>query len=226
MLVSESEYQTAKTLPVFAARHLEKDFRVVIVTGAGSTSDHSFERMAEIVSADVLLVSVRRRTPPKAELDLVRRHVAAGRPVVGIRTASHAFARNAAQKLTPGGADWPEWDAEVLGGHYTGHYDRGPLTTVRVADAAHPILEGVSLPFTSDATLYKTSPLQPGAKVLLTGEIEGHPAEPIAWTFTHRGGGRAFYISLGNANDFTNPSFARLLKNGLLWAASGPEKTR
>jgi type 1 glutamine amidotransferase len=224
MLVSEPEYETARTLPVFATRHLQNDFRVVMVSGPFDGNDNAFDKISELVDADVLLVSVRRRTPPKAELDLIRRHIAAGRPVVGIRTASHAFAMNAKQKMSPGGADWPEWDAEILGGHYTGHYDSGPITTVKAADAAHPILEGVTLPFTSEATLYKTSPLQPGAHTLLTGTIEGQPAEPLAWTFTHRGGGRVFYTSLGHKTDLSNPSFARLLKNGIIWAASGPEK--
>jgi type 1 glutamine amidotransferase len=224
MLVSEPEYETAKSLPVFATRHLQNDFRTVVVSGPFNGNDNAFDKMSELVDADVLLVSVRRRTPPTAELELIRRHIAAGRPVVGIRTASHAFAMSAKQKMSPGGADWPEWDAEILGGHYTGHYDAGPITTIRAVDPAHPILQGVILPFLSEATLYKTSPLQPGAQAVLNGSIEGQPAEPIAWTFTHRGGGRVFYTSLGHPSDFSNPAFARLLKNGIIWAASGPEK--
>lgn len=222
MLISEPEYETAKTLPVFARRHLENDFRVVIVSGPQGGDDNAFNRMAEVVDADVLLISVRRRTPEKMELDLIRRHVAAGKPIVGIRTASHAFARAAKQNLPVGAGEWPEWDAEVLGGHYTGHYDRGPMTTIAAADEKHPILEGVPLPFTSEATLYKNNPLQPGAHAILTGTIPGQPAEPLAWTFTNSGGGRSFYISLGHPGDFDNPSFARILRNGIAWAANNP----
>ena len=35
MLIAENEYETAKSLPAFAAQYLEKDFRVVIVSGTG-----------------------------------------------------------------------------------------------------------------------------------------------------------------------------------------------
>jgi type 1 glutamine amidotransferase len=49
--------------------------------------------------------------------------------------------------------------------------------------------------------------------------IAGEPAEPAAWTFTRADGGRTFYTSLGSPEDFRNPSFARLLKNGIFWAA-------
>src|SRR6188508_2339288 len=70
MLISEPEYDTAKTLPEFAANFL-KDFRVVTVSGTGPTpqEENSFDRIDELADADILFVSVRRRTPPKAQLD-------------------------------------------------------------------------------------------------------------------------------------------------------------
>lgn len=222
LLIAEHEYETAKTLPVFAAQHLEKEFRVVAVTGSTAAGEVAFDGIAAIADADVLLVSVRRRTPPKAQLDAIRRHIAAGKPVVGIRTASHAFALGRGQKLEPANADWPQFDAEVIGGNYANHHARGPVTTVTAttpAVASHPILRGVTLPFTTESTLYKNTPLRAGATALLTGTIPGQPAEPLAWTFTRADGGRTFYTSLGGPNDFQNPAFVQLLRNGLLWAA-------
>ena len=58
-----------------------------------------------------LVVSVRRRALEPEALQAVKAHIEAGKPVIGIRTASHAFA--------PGGADagrgasWREFDAEA-----------------------------------------------------------------------------------------------------------------
>jgi hypothetical protein len=115
MLIAEHEYETATTLPQFAASHLAKDFRVVTVTGSLAPGENAFDGVNEIAGADVLLVSVRRRTPPKAQLEAIRRHITAGKPVVGIRTASHAFALGRGQTLAAGNADWPEFDAEVIG---------------------------------------------------------------------------------------------------------------
>ncbi len=220
MLIAEPEYDTAKTLPEFAAQFLEKDFRVVFATGSTEKDQNSFEHIKDVADADVILISVRRRTPPKAEMDLIRAHIAAGKPVVGIRTAGHAFVLRSGQ-APEGLVDWPTWDADVFGGHYTGHHAHGPIATLKADVPDSPILKGVKMPFTSDAWFYKTSPLNPTAKVIITGAIPGQPPEPAAWTFIRKDGGRTFYTSLGNPADFKNPSFQQLLRNGLLWAANG-----
>jgi type 1 glutamine amidotransferase len=222
MLIAEPEYDTAKSLPEFSAKFLEKDFRVVVVSGPGAAGGDPFEHFEEIADADVLLVSVRRHTPPLAQMALIRKHVAAGKPVVGIRTACHAFALGPKQILPPGCADWPEWDADVIGGHYTGHHGHGPFTHITATAAGDPILRDVKVPFDSAAWFYKVSPLRAGAHPLLTGEIPGQPTEPIAWTFLRADGGKTFFTSLGTPDDFNAPSFQRLLHNGILWAAGAP----
>ncbi len=223
MLIAEHEYETAKTLPEFAAARLASDFRVVIVTGSLAPGENSLDPIGEVADADVLLVSVRRRTPPPAQLAAIRRHIAAGKPVVGIRTASHAFAVRKGQPLPAGHAEWTAWDAEVIGGNYTNHHGSGPSTTASLtpeARADHPILRGVTLPFASNSSLYKNTPLKPGAQPLITGTIPGQPAEPLAWTFLRADGGQTFYTSLGGPGDFQNPAFTQLLRNALLWAAA------
>ena len=217
MLISEAEYETAKSLPVFA-QSLEKNFRTVIVSGPTLDTDkHVFDKIDEVASADVLLVSVRRRALPKAQLDVIRRYVAAGKPVIGIRTASHAFAFRPNQKVPEGSEVWPEWDAEVFGGAYTNHHGKGPAVKVTAAAPNSPLLRGVKLPFETSSTLYKVSPLKPGAKPILMGTIPNQPPEPIAYTFTRKDGGKSLYISLGGPNDFQNPGFTALLRNALLW---------
>lgn len=221
MLISEPEYDTAKSLPEFAAKFLENDFRVAFVSGPTPQGENTFDRVDEIADADVLLVSVRRRTPPKSQLDAIRRHVAAGKPVVGIRTASHAFALGKNQKLSEDGAEWREWDADVIGGNYANHHGKGPPTSVTAAKPGHSLLRGITLPFTSDSSLYKANPLRPGAEAVLTGTIPGQAPEPVAWTFRRRDGGRTFYTSLGGVSDFQNPAFTQLLRNGINWAATG-----
>jgi type 1 glutamine amidotransferase len=222
MLIAEAEYDTAKTLPEFAAKHLAKDFRVTVVSGSTAPGENAFDKINEVADADVLLVSVRRRTPPKAQLEAIRRHVQAGKPVVGIRTASHAFALGRGQTLTEGNADWPQFDAEVIGGNYTNHHGKGPAAHVVLAGSAaakHPILAGVKVPFDSESTLYKNTPLRSGASPLLTASIPNQQPEPVAWTFTRADGGKTFYTSLGSPSDFKQDAFTQLLRNALLWAA-------
>lgn len=224
MLIAEPEYDTAKSLATFTAEFLAKDFRVVVVDGPPEAGGSPFHHIEEIADADVLLVSVRRHTPPAAQMAVIRKFVAAGKPVVGIRTACHAFALGAKQVLPSGCADWPEWDAQVIGGHYTNHYGHGPITHITATAADDPILRGVKTPFDSAAWFYKVSPLQAGAKPILTGEIPGHPTEPIAWTFRRADGGKTFFTSLGTTEDFKAPSFQQLLCNGLLWSIAAESK--
>jgi hypothetical protein len=77
-------------------------------------------------------------------------------------------------------------------------------------------------PFKQGGSLYRASPLKPGADVLLLGAVEGQPEEPVAWTFQRADGGRSFYTSLGHVDDFTNPAFVRLLLNAVHWAVDLP----
>ena len=136
--------------------------------------------------------------------------------------SSNASALSRNKTLADGNAEWAQFDAEVIGGNYANHHKSGPVTTATASSpeaAKHPILRGVKLPFTTDATLYRNTPLRPGATALLTGTIPDQPAEPLAWTFTRPGGGKTFYTSLGGVSDFKNPAFVQLLKNGILWAA-------
>lgn len=221
MLIGEREYQTHTTLPPFAIEHLGHDYQVDIIH-ASATDGNEFPGIERVAQADALLVSVRRRTLTPKALKIVKDFVAAGKPVLGIRTANHAFTlRN--QPAPEGHVNWPEWDAEVFGGNYTNHYGNQLEATIRlVAEAkSHPILADISTtPFTAGGSLYRVAPLQPGATALLTGEVTEKPAEPVAWTFERADGGRSFYTSLGHVDDFATPEFQTLLKNAIKWSLS------
>lgn len=223
MLIGEDEYRTNETLPEFAHSELEPaGFQVQIVHSAPDDL-HRFPGLTEALpAADLLLVSVRRRTPSTAELDAVRAHIAAGKPVVGIRTASHAFSLRNNQPPPAGHASWLDFDPRVLGGNYVGHHGHGPKTAVAVAPGAatHPLLAGIDVSkLVGNGSLYRVMPLEPSSTPLLTGTVPDHPSEPVAWTHTPRlGGSRVFYTSFGHIDDFQNAEFRKLLLNGICWA--------
>lgn len=222
LLMAEDEYKTEATLPEFAGRLLGKDFRVSTVFSRDK-DPNDIPGLEVLDEADVLIVSVRRRLPKTEQLQAVRKYVASGKPVIGIRTASHAFSPRKGD-APAGHAAWLEFDAQVLGGNYHSHYGK-EKTFVKVAEGAsdHQVLTGIRTEeFAVGSTLYKTSPLAAGTKVLLMGRIEGQPPEPVAWTFTRKDGGRSCYTSLGSPEDFRIPEFQRLLLNAAYWAASLP----
>lgn len=220
VIVSEIEYETPRTLPEFAARHLGRDFQVQFFYGS-ETEPNDIPGLEQLKDFDLALVSARRRLLKPESLDVLRQFVAAGKPIVGIRTASHAWSLR--DKEPPAGrAVWPEWDKQVFGGNYSNHLANELKTTMTlIAGVTHPILTGVSPePFVAGGSLYQTSPLAEGTTVLMNGEVEDKPKEPAAWTFKRADGGRSFYTSLGHPGDFQNPTFNRLLFNALHWAAT------
>ena len=220
VVMAEAEYSTNKTLPEFVQNYLGKDFRVSLVF-ANDNDRNDIPGIQVVSQADVLLVSIRRRTLPKNQLDVVREYVASGRPVVGIRTASHAF--HLLNKPAPDGLDaWPEWDAQVLGGNYHNHHPNTIRSTVRLnpEKLKHPILSGIEdKPFIQSGSLYKTSPLAEATTLLMPATIEGEPTEPAAWTYQRTDGGKSFYTSLGHPGDFEQPAFVQLLRNAIYWAS-------
>lgn len=223
-LIGEDEYKTWETLPEFAKADLEPLGHKVTIIHADSVDKNHFPGIVEALrGADLLLVSVRRRTPHKQELEALQSFVAAGKPVVGIRTASHAFALLPKATLSdPALAIWQEFDSAILGGNYAGHHRGEDKTTIAVAPGAekHAILAGVNLGgLVGNGTLYKNTPLAGDSTPLLIGSIPNQPAEPVAWT--HLAGSqqaRVFYTSLGHPDDFKNTEFRHLLRNGLAWA--------
>ncbi|MDG2383632.1 MAG: ThuA domain-containing protein [Pirellulaceae bacterium] len=227
-VIGEREYQTQRTIPDFCNRMLASDFRLQYVFAEQENGNH-FPGIETVADADVVLLSVRRRGLSKQQLTYLRDHVEAGKPLVAIRTSSHAFAPRLETKSNDTDV-WPEFDHEVLGGNYQGHHNNklitDPTTFVRVVSAGqHPILEGVrqdELPVAS--WLYKVSPLADTTTPLMTGRVEGRePHEPVAWINEPMGGARVFYTSLGHPQDFRLPAFQRLLANAIYWAADQDE---
>jgi type 1 glutamine amidotransferase len=225
IMIGEDEYKTWETLPVFAEKELTPLGYAVRIVQADPADKHSFPGLVEALKeADLLVLSVRRRSPPKDQLAAVRRHLEAGKSLVAIRTSSHAFSvRGADQEALakhPERAEWPEFDRDVLGGNYTGHHGTGPTTWTFPAPGGtqHPMFNsGVGI-WTSVASLYKTGPLLADTQILLFGRIPDQPLEPLAWTrFYGERRARVFYTSLGHESDFTQEPFRRLLISAVAW---------
>ena len=217
VLCAEQEYLTHKSLPKFAAHYLGQDFRVSFVWD-DVDDRNNLPGIDVVADADILLVSVRRRTLPHRQLKYVRDFVACGKPVVGIRTASHAFCLRA-KEPAEGLDNWSEFDSEVFGGHYTNHHGEGPQVALTVARsvAAKEFLQDVAVnKLVGNGSLYKVTPLADSTVPLLIGRIPGADAEPIAWINRRADGGTSLYTSLGHIDDFEQPQFLGFLKHSLV----------
>ncbi|MBI3467763.1 MAG: ThuA domain-containing protein [Planctomycetes bacterium] len=231
MLIGDDEYKTEVTLPAFVESDLKPLGFDVQIIHSDPQDKNKFPGMAEAIkAADVVFVSVRRRLPPKDQLDALRQHVAAGKPVVGIRTACHAWCLRTAQEnqaaAEKGHGVWPEFDPEVLGGHYTGHYGAGAESAISVADGAtnHAILRGIdAAKLIGNGSLYKVKPLVETTAPLLVGTIPDQQPEAVAWTnVAGPNKARVFNTTLGHWDDFQDPAFRKLLTNAIFWALGEP----
>lgn len=219
IIINEPEYETERTLPLYARENLIADYRVSMFFGSSEDANR-FPGIELLPEADAVLLSVRRRTPPASQLAVVKQFVADGKPVLGIRTANHAFCLRR-EDVPEGCADWPELDQQVFGGSYTNHYGKDLTATVSQTreGSKHPILAGLGAePFVAGGSLYIVSPVAKQATILLEDKVEGHAAEPVAWTYQRQDGGKSFYTSLGAPADFDHPVFQKLLLQAIEWA--------
>ncbi len=215
ILVSDDHYDADKTLPQFAQQLREQyGCHCTILHGQGGSD---IPLTAELESVDCLVLFIRRLALPKEQLERVRAYIASGRPLVGLRTASHAF--DVRGNRTDGQAEWPEFDAQVLGGNYHDHgpNDRGTDVAIVPSQVEHPLLAGVTpARWHSTGSLYYTSPVAAGCNVLMTGSLDGR-SEPLTWTRTV-GNSRIVYSALGHPDDFRQEAFRQLLINAVFWS--------
>src|SRR5581483_5630643 len=166
-VIGENEYHTWETLPEFACKELAAQrLTSSFVMASPKEHDNNFTNFAAIKDADLLFISVRRRTPPTEMMSLIRAHLAAGKPLLGIRTASHAFGADPPDNAHEG---WRTFDRDILGCSYQDHYNNtgtnAPATLVQVLpDRPHPILTGIPAhPLRVTSHLYKSRDLGPTA---------------------------------------------------------------
>lgn len=225
IVAADDEYQSERTLPIFAEKFLKNQFQVDCVFPT-KDDPNRLENLDRLEQADVALFAVRRRVLPTAQLEVIRNYLKRGKPLVALRTTSHAFASRDG-RAEAGRAQWPTFDRDVLGVSYQGHFDPAPngqpSTLLALADGAagDPLLQGVdAADWTSAGTLYRSRELDGAARPLLLGRTAGVEApEPVAWTTTTPWKGKVFYTSLGHPHDFETANFQRLLRNALGWAS-------
>ena len=157
-VIAEDEYHAAQTLPQFARTEIAGKLGLDCAF-VQSDSKTDLPGVEAIDNADLLVMFMRRRTLPDDQLEHFKRYFASGRPVVALRTSSHAF------------QNWLDFDHLVLGCHYHNHYsNKDPMQIAAVREeATDPLLHGVRSAFSSDSSLYKLSPLEKSATSLLTG---------------------------------------------------------
>jgi hypothetical protein len=220
-IAAEGEYGANQRLPEFGHELLlTKNVNCEFATGKPvmrGEGRHNIENLQILQDAHLTVLFVRRRALEPEKMALIRDYVVGGRPVLGIRTANHAFdARDHDSSLL---VDWPDFDPEILGGNYHGHYGRiqqGMQVAIVPGMEGHTLLQGVNPEgFRSPCSLYEVRPLKSDrVQVLLIGSIPDKPPEPVLWMNRNRYG-EAIYTSLGHFEDWENENFRQIILNAV-----------
>jgi lysophospholipase L1-like esterase/type 1 glutamine amidotransferase len=244
-VAGDEEYRSEESLPLLAnllAATAEVRTTVCLPRDAKGkvdpqTLDH-IDGLQALDAADLMVLFTRFRALPEQELRRIEAHVERGRPVVGFRTATHAFRYPEADPRARYNDAWP---VAVFGQKWIahhGHFDDGkaPLCDVAPVEsaAAHPILRGVHA-FAAFSWLYHVDgggdALPADCQRLLLGtakrsgladETRYPRTQPVAWLRElpreHGPPQRVFFTTLGHPFDFHDDSMRRLCVQGLLWA--------
>ncbi len=217
--IAEEEYDSHRTLSAFAHRHLGQSFRVV-EHHVAADDPNSIPGLTRLADADVLILSARRRGLRPAEMAALKAFLAAGKPVIGIRTASHAWEP---KEAIDGRETWGEFDRDVFGIEYSGHFGNEIRSIVKIAAGAGGDLLLTGIPaegaIEQTGSLYRIAATSPQTRVLAVGEVPGEPAQPVLTDFIRPDGGRSIYTSIGHAEDLAKPEVVRVLVNAVHVAA-------
>jgi type 1 glutamine amidotransferase len=252
VLVSgDEEYRSEEALPELArilATHHGFHCTVLFAQDPDGTvnpnRNDNIPGLEALDHADLLILFTRYRNLPDDQMKHIVDYVNAGKPIVAMRTATHAFA----PKSSPTYADWNAKNPNggfgklVLGETWVNHHGEHAKQSTQGMFAKgqenNPILRGIR-----DGEIWVPTdvyevrlPLAEGITPLIYGRVltgmkqgdpplpgpKNDPMMPVAWTKTYKGG-RVFTTTMGSALDLENEGYRRLLVNASYWAL-GMEK--
>lgn len=248
-LAGDHEYRGEETLPALARilarrRGFKCTFLVTTNPETGEIepgSDH-VTGLEALASADLLVVFLRFQRFADEQMQHLDDYLAAGKPVIGLRTSTHAFRGLEGEfaRYNEGfdgdGEAWKHgFGEEILGEHWVGHHGRNhrqsSLLVLEPEHLDHPILRGVERPHAMCGG-YVGHPRD--GVVLARGQVlDGMTADSpptrdegrqerhaVAWVRTYRQDdprSRVFATTHGASEDILNDDFRRMILNACLW---------
>ncbi|WP_220498198.1 ThuA domain-containing protein [Rhodopirellula sp. JC639] len=240
VLVSgDEEYRTEESMPMLAKILSVKhgfDCTVLFSMSAdGSYIDPNNQRGVvgwdALDEADLMIIGTRFRSPSQSQAAHITQFIDAGKPLIGIRTATHAF--NGKQSFG-GEVTYSNFGRKILGEQWVSHHGQHKRQGARavIVDQAkdHPILNSVSDIFVP-SDVYGVTHLTDQDTILLRGavtesldpksaNVEGpknDPMQPLAWLhpYVSPAGtkGQAFCTTTGASVDLVSEDLRRMLVN-------------
>lgn len=246
-VASDHEYRAEQTCPALArilAKH--HGFKCTVLFGvdedgfieAGASDIKGLEALS---SADSMVIFTRFLNLPDEQMKHIADYLDQGKPVLGLRTSSHAF------NIPPGntysrfhfkyeGEEYLKgFGHQVLGNTWVGHHGRNNRQGTRIEiipeQAGHPILKGVQdhafcyaggYVGEADESFTVLTNSQPLVSMDATAAADKNkPPMPSTWTRHYEGKngqkGRVFHSTQGASQDILDENYRRMLINGVYW---------
>ncbi|MCC7084402.1 MAG: ThuA domain-containing protein, partial [Pirellulales bacterium] len=208
--------------------------------------------LEQLDAADLMIIFTRFRKLPDEQMKHIVDYVNRGKPILGMRTATHAF--NLPDNSTYGQYGWKSkrWDGgfgrQVLGetwiSHHGSHGKQSTRGIIATGMESHPILRGIR-----DGDIWGPTdvygvrlPLPDDSRPLVLGQVlegmqptdsplagaKNEPMMPVAWTKTYAtpegNRGRVFTTTTGASQDLLSEGVRRLLVNASYWAVGLEDK--
>jgi len=256
----DEEYRSEEALPQLAkilAKH--HGFKCTVLFAIDKNNgeinpnvNDNIPGLEALQSADLMVIFTRFRNLPDEQLQYVVDYVDSGKPIVGLRTATHAFNLSGPSKFinyTWTSKDWEGgFGRQVLGETWISHHGNHGSQSTRgiIAEGMknHPILRGIK-----DGDVWGPTdvygvrlPLPGDSKPLILGQVltgmkfddaplageKNDPMMPVAWikSFTGKSGksARVFTTTMGASQDLETEGTRRMIVNACYWGMGLDEK--
>ena len=253
-VTGDEEYRSEESMPQLAkilARH--HGFKCTVLFAIdrkdgtiNPQQNDNIPGLSALATADLMVIFTRFRDLPDDQMKHIIAYIDSGKPIVGLRTATHAF--NFKKHKTYARYSWQDktfdggFGRQVLGETWINHYGRHKKESTRglVADGMerHPILTGVR-DIWGPSDVYGITTLTGDSKPLVMGQVlegmkpddkpaAGKKLVPVAWIKSYTGDkgktSHVFATTMGHGGDLKNEGFRRLLVNACYWALKMEDK--
>ena len=252
LLAGDEEYRSEEAMPMLGKILSQKHgFDCMVVfsidekTGIiDPNNQKSLHGLKALEGADLMMVATRFRDLSDEEFAIIGRFLNAGKPVIGLRTATHAFRGKAKFESLA----CAEFGLKILGekwvSHHGSHKHQGARGVVEEANKNHPVLNSVADVF-APSDVYGVVHLGAADTILLRGAVtenldpaskpipgdKNNPMMALAWLheYTAPDGatkGTAFCTTAGAAVDLVSEDLRRIVVNAAfhLTGLEVPEK--
>jgi len=249
-VTGDEEYRSEDSMPqlakILAVRH---GFKCTVLFAinkqTGEIDPQTLDNipgLEALKTADLMVIFTRFRELPDDQMKYIIDYTNSGKPIVGLRTATHAF--NYVEHKDSPYAKYSfrskEFDGgfgrQVLGETWINHYGRHQQESTRGLIAKgmedNPIVKGCE-DIWGPSDVYAITTLEGDAKPVVMGQVlagmdpKDPPAPdkkqvPVAWIKTYKGEegktARVFTTTMGHGGDLKSEGFRRLLVNACYWA--------